>query len=233
MRPAGQIIPARSVRAANLVQHRELVPSHVDGCLMWLDSSLLADGLLEAWPDKSEAGHEVTQATASLRPNVVSGVVNFDGADDYMDVSHSDFAIDQVTMFLVLDAGATPAGDRMLIGQLGLKYGMTFHNGSTVYGYIAGGSNYVSKAIAIDDGNKHSLALTFNGSTDDDGIRLYHNGELVASAASASATTSAGDVLQVGGSATGNDFVKDFYHAAVFNSALRGDQISSLHRSLI
>ena len=91
-------------------------PVPVDGLRLWLDAgsgvTTGTDGVVSAWADRSQFGHDVGQAEAGLQPKLVSDVIHqkaavlFDGEDDVLsraDVPGVDLlSSDAVSVFAVV-----------------------------------------------------------------------------------------------------------------------------------
>ena len=164
--------------------------------------------------------------------------LQFDGSESVEGASAngSDFTITgAVTIYAEINTDPGASASDMIVFGLGtgvLKCTFTIHNATKLYGYINGGANGVSFIIpTVQRTGWRSVALTFNATTDADGMRLYMDAVEVATKTSSSATTGiTGDQIYIGDrSAGGNGYEGKIRNVRVFNGVKSAAEIATLH----
>ncbi|MDG1508272.1 MAG: hypothetical protein P8Q53_00660, partial [Flavobacteriaceae bacterium] len=150
--------------------------------ILWLDasdSSTITDsgGKVSLWKDKSGNGNHARQNTSANQPTSISGVITFDGSDDYLELPHGVIP-DPTESSMVFMVGLTSAsGDGFLSNG---RFGYNFQS----YSYITSSSNMkwyswgsdldLSLTTPYTNLSIHSIDLSIANST----VKGYQNGIL-------------------------------------------------------
>ncbi len=158
-----------------LLEFGSFIPSDQSGLVAWYDANDAATiwqdsakttaagvgDVVGAWADKSGLGHDLLQATTSLKPTRQSGYIDFDGIDDYLNVVFSAEYAQPNTVFVVakFDVGGVT---QYIMDGLDSGHRVAFYVSSGASMQSFGGSAGLFDP-SVGDTNVGLLAVVFNG----------------------------------------------------------------------
>ena len=164
-------------------------------------------------------------------PQFVDGrygkALRFDGVDDYVDAgSGSSLTIIGPltveawinTNILSVDAGIAGRG-------INGNYQLTHHTNGFLYGYIGSGGNGLGSGNSIGINQWHHVVMTWDGTTNANGMKLYVDGGFKNQKVSTIASPPAGSSLKIGMASSYYNGMID--EVAIYNKALTPDQIKN------
>jgi len=135
---------------------------------------------------------------------VFGGCLSFDGANDYVDAwSEQSLKLEKaLTLEAWIKPNAVPSGADSGIAGTGIGgFALTYNNDGKVWFYIDSGANNLKSAIPSDSA-WHHVAGVWNGTTGDEGMTLYVDGEIKEARASLSSSISGWQNFTIGSATT-------------------------------
>lgn len=181
----------------------------------------------------------------------IGGALEFDGDNDFVEIPDNNQldltgALSMALWMKVNDSGPLNTGaglfsksrddGKFIHTSVEKVYELAFHNDKLFF-QISDGSQTSQASAGIgdgpspmNDGNFHHIAATWNGTTDTDGMRLYFDGQEVATATAKSASIqSLNSTLNIGGSEQDTyQFAGAIDDVRLYDEALSSQQIGEL-----
>jgi len=130
----------------------------------------------------------------------------FDGSNDYVDCGSDDSlnvglaGSNGLSLEAWVKPGSTAISDAVIVKNGPFRYGLTYHNATNLFFYIHGGDNSVATALSYDVW--HHVVGTWDGTTNENGMKLYFDGVLVKQKTSIYDSTEATGPVYIGGTNT-------------------------------
>lgn len=138
-----------------------------DGLVLYLDAANIKSypGTGTVWNDLSGNGRNGTLINGVAYSTNNSGIMSFDGVNDYVDLPNNVGYSNTVSAFGWFKSNGTPIGDHHVIFG-GLELEVTIHSSGFLRTGIVTSSRFVSNhGSGLNDGNWHYVGFTFDGST--------------------------------------------------------------------
>jgi hypothetical protein len=155
------------------------------------------DGFVETWYDQSGSGNDATQTVAASQPKIVdagvlvSGGIDFDGTDDFLEINNSDLCnISELSLFTVL-TGIKPTSRDIAVSAGSVVPASTAYGGWVLGFDQAAGARLLTQALgssAISTANKNfspgehlvtSILNVPNGTTSVDSVEGTTNTSMI------------------------------------------------------
>ncbi|HEX5037628.1 MAG TPA: LamG-like jellyroll fold domain-containing protein [bacterium] len=150
--------------------------------------------------DASGVGNDgILQNGAGFTEGIAVQSLGCDGIDDYANLGN-DPSLDapgplSISAWVYTDEAALSA-DTGIINKGDLRYALTYNTDGDIWFYIGQGNNFLHAPLS--PGAWHHVAGTFDGTTEEGGMKLYVDGNLVDSRASLFDATGAVGSLWIG-----------------------------------
>ncbi len=193
--------------------------------MLWLDSRYFSESY---WWDRSKYNNDGVVYGAKFKENGFY----FDGVDDYVDCGDSDSlnvglaGSEGMTIEALIKPGSTPITDAVIVNSNGFRYALTYHNATNLYFYINSGSNGLAYGMSYNI--KHHVIGTWDGTTNENGMKLYVDGVLVRERTSSYDSTNATGPVYVGGT---NTFDGIIYFLRIYKRYFTPDEVKILARN--
>lgn len=79
----------------------EWLPTDESSLQAWYKFGTPTKNPVDAWPDSSGNGYHMVQATSGNQPSISSGIITFDGTDDFLALTSGDITIADEGAFLI------------------------------------------------------------------------------------------------------------------------------------
>jgi hypothetical protein len=228
-----------------LTNRSVISPLEVPGCTLWLDAadaaSITRDGstLVSAWNDKSGAGNNFAQSTATNRPLYTTNGIDFDGTDNSMvgPAASTVISASDYTLFCVFVAdgigtsagGTTPYANDGLVTDASAFLGMHLRTSGGQPQVVAynwdGNADFVTAEIGV---GQRMLATQ----THDAGRLSIAAGGITQANAPSNNTTNITSAIQLGRNNSGDFFDGRILEVVAFNRALSGAERVLVERYL-
>ncbi len=158
--------------------------------------------------------------------------LNFDGIDSYADIiSPTPLNISgALSVSSWVYADTIPQGESGIVLNGVYTYGLTYYVDGRAWAYIHSGDNNLP--VSITTSSWHHLVLTWDGTTNSNGMKLYLDGALAGQKASLYANTSASGPLYIGKNpSSGKVFDGKIDETRIYNRALTQEEITALYNN--
>ncbi|KPJ66516.1 MAG: hypothetical protein AMJ43_07740 [Coxiella sp. DG_40] len=201
----------------------------VSGYKIWLDASdestiTESSNLVSSWDDKSDQGNNATQTNETNKPTYdsVNQSINFDGSDNYLDITG--ILTTDYTIFCVLTNNDTSGVAGLYCDKTAFQRGLYFDVGKAA---IYNGSTAVKDTDQSTGKNLYTAYYSSSATT----AKMSVNGTVKASNTSYAAyTPSVSD--SIGRFGSGSYWLGNMHELVVYDSSLSDGQISSIESYL-